>query len=226
MGDAPAYGLWQLVVINSLVILVFAFSFFRPQSRRDWRALGAFAGFIVALFTEMYGFPLTIYLLAGWLGSRFPHVDLLSHNAGHLWHTLLGWKGDAHFDPLHLFSYALIIAGFWLMARAWRVLFRAQQEGRPATTGPYARLRHPQYLGFILIMVGFLVQWPTLPTLLMSPVLVWIYVRLARREERESLARFGQAYADYAARTPAFIPQLRRGDRRGNYASGHGGTEI
>ena len=136
-----------------------------PQSKRDWRSFGAFTAFILALFTEMYDFPLTIYLLAGWLGSHFPQLNLLSHNAGHLWHTLLGWKGDAHSDPLHIFSYVLILAGFVLMARAWRVLHRAQQQGELAVHGPYAHLRHPQYLGFILIMVGFLLQWSTLPTL-------------------------------------------------------------
>ncbi|RJX28425.1 MAG: isoprenylcysteine carboxylmethyltransferase family protein [Desulfarculus sp.] len=216
MDNLADYGLWQLVVVNSLVILIFAFSFFRPQSKRDWRSFGAFAAFIVALFTEMYGFPLTIYLLAGWLGSRFPQLDLLSHNAGHLWHTLLGWQGDAHSDPLHLISYFLILGGFVLLAWAWRVLHRAQRQGELAVRGPYARLRHPQYLGFILIMLGFLLQWPTLPTLVMFPILVWIYVRLARREERETRARFGEAYDRYAAQTPAFLPRLGRARPGGN----------
>ncbi|MEW5913531.1 MAG: isoprenylcysteine carboxylmethyltransferase family protein [Thermodesulfobacteriota bacterium] len=216
MGNPADYGLWLLVAINSLVILIFAFSFFHPQSKRDWRSFSAFAAFIVALFTEMYGFPLTIYLLAGWLGNRFPQLDLLSHNSGHLWHTLLGWKGDAHSDPLHLFSYFLILAGFVFMARAWRVLHRAQQRGELAVSGPYGRLRHPQYLGFILIMLGFLFQWPTLPTLIMFPVLVWMYVRLARREEREARARFGEAYDRYAAQTPAFLPRLGRRRPSGN----------
>ena len=73
--------------------------------------------------------------------------------------------------------------------------------------GPYARIRHPQYVGFVLIMFGFLLQWPTLITLIMFPILITMYVRLARREERESLAEFGDQYAQYAAVTPAFIPQ-------------------
>lgn len=223
MASPEDYGLWSLVLINSLVILIFAFSFFRPQSRRDWRSFGAFAAFIVALFSEMYGFPLTIYLLAGWLGSRFPQVDLLSHNAGHLWHTILGWEGDAHTDLLHLLSYVLIIGGLVVMARAWRVLYRAQRQGELATTGLYARLRHPQYLGFIIIMLGFLVQWPTLPTLVMFPVLIWMYLRLARREEREALARFGEQYARYAAQTPAFLPRWgSRGAAGKNLFNGQG----
>jgi protein-S-isoprenylcysteine O-methyltransferase Ste14 len=207
--DTPAYGLWGLVLINAAVFIIFAFSFFRPGTRRDWRSFGAYSAFIVALFAEMYGFPLTVYLLAGWLGRRFPEIDLLSHDAGHLWHTLIGFEGDPHLNPLHILSNVFIAGGFILLASAWRVLYAAQREGRLATTGPYARLRHPQYAAFILIMVGFFLQWPTILTLVMLPVLVAMYLRLARREEREAHAAFGEAWEAYAARTPAFLPRLR-----------------
>ncbi|HWP48664.1 MAG TPA: isoprenylcysteine carboxylmethyltransferase family protein [Candidatus Limnocylindrales bacterium] len=210
MSDTPAYGLWGLVIINSLVFIIFAFSFTRPHTRRDWRSFGAFAAFIVALFTEMYGFPLTLYLLSGWLESRYPQLNLLSHNAGHLWHTLFRMKGDPHFDMFHILSNLLIFGGFFLIASAWQVLYKAQQGHKLAVTGPYAYVRHPQYDGFILIMLGFLLQWPTLLTLLMFPVLVYRYVRLARQEEREMLAEFGEEYAHYAETTPAFFPCLGR----------------
>jgi len=206
----PAYGLWSLVVINIAVFAIFAFSFARPRTARDWRSFGAFTAFLVALFTEMYGFPLTIYLLSGWLQRRYPGLDLLTHDAGHLWETLLGWRGNPHFNPLHLLSSVLIGGGFILLASAWRVLFAAQQARQLATTGPYAYVRHPQYAGFILVMLGFLFQWPTLLTLVMFPILVWMYVRLARREEREVRAELGDVYARYAAVTPAFVPRLRR----------------
>ena len=206
----PAYGLWTLVVINSAVFIIFAFSFFEPRTARDWRSFGAFSAFIVALFTEMYGFPLTIYLLSGWLQSRYPEVNWLSHDAGHLLEMLFGWKANPHFGPFHLLSFAFIGGGFVLIAHAWRVLYEAQRKGELATTGPYAYVRHPQYAGFILVMFGFLLQWPTLLTLVMFPVLVVMYVRLARREERETLASFGEAFAHYAARTPAWLPDLRR----------------
>jgi protein-S-isoprenylcysteine O-methyltransferase Ste14 len=209
-AGAPAYGLWSLVVINIAVFGIFAFSFARPRTARDWRSFGAFTAFLVALFTEMYGFPLTIYLLSGWLQRRYPGLDLLTHDAGHLWDTLLGWKENPHLNPLHLLSNVLIGGGFVLLASAWRVLFAAQQGRRLATSGPYAYVRHPQYAGFILIMLGFLLQWPTLLTLLMFPILVWMYVRLARREEREVRAELGDAYARYAATTPGFFPRLRR----------------
>jgi protein-S-isoprenylcysteine O-methyltransferase Ste14 len=209
-AQPPAYGLWSLVVINVLVFAIFAFSFTHPRTRRDWRSFGAFTAFLVALFAEMYGFPLTIYLLSGWLQRRDPGLDLLSHDAGHLWETLLGWQGDPHMNPLHLLSNVLIAGGFILLAAAWRVLYAAQQAHQLATGGPYAHVRHPQYVAFILIMLGFLLQWPTVLTLAMFPVLVWMYVRLAHREEREVRGEFGEAYARYAARTPAFIPRLRR----------------
>ena len=211
--EAPAYGLWILVLINSAIFILFALSFARPRTKRDWRSFGAFSAFLVALFTEMYGFPLTIYLPSGWLGSRYPGVDLLSHDAGHLWSTLLGGEGDPHLSPLHLLSGLLIGGGFILIGSAWRVLHAAQQANRVAADGLYARVRHPQYLGFILIMLGFLFQWPTLPTLAMFPILVFMYVRLARREEAEALAQFGEEYARYAKGVPAFVPRRAPGVR-------------
>lgn len=210
---APAYGLWTLVLINSAVFIIFAFSFAHPQSKRDWRSFSAFSAFLVALFTEMYGFPLTIYLLSGWLSRRYPGVDLFSHDAGHLWETLLGWKGNPHWNPVHIASNVLIFGGFLLLSTAWPVLYKAQRAHALATSGPYARMRHPQYVGFILIMIGFLLQWPTLVTLVMFPILVSMYVKLARREEREAAARFGEAYTRYAAETPGFFPRFFVGPR-------------
>lgn len=208
--DVPAYGLWSLVVINSAIFILFAFSFFKPKSSRDWRTFGTFSAFFVALFVEMYGFPLTIYLLSGWLTRRFPGINPLGHDVGHLWYTLLGYKGDPHLNPIHIASNLIIVGGFILLASAWRVLYKAQQEGTLATTGPYAQVRHPQYVAFIVIMVGFLLQWPTFVTLVMFPVLVTVYVKLARREEREVRDHFGVAWDKYAARTPEFFPHLRR----------------
>jgi methanethiol S-methyltransferase len=206
--SAAAYGLWWLVIINTAVFVIFAFSFAKPQSRRDWRSFGAFSAFLVALFTEMYGFPLTIYLVSGWLATKFPGVDFLAHDSGHLLEMIFGWRGNPHFGPFHIASNVLIFGGFILLASAWKVLYEAQRERRPATTGVYARIRHPQYAGFVLIMFGFLLQWPTLVTLVMFPILVFMYVRLARREEQESIAQFGDQYLRYMDRTPAFLPRL------------------
>jgi protein-S-isoprenylcysteine O-methyltransferase Ste14 len=181
MHDA-AYGLWFLVILNSAIFIIFAFSFFKPQTGRDWRSFGAFSAFLVALFTEMYGFPLTIYFLAGWLQSNYPNIDWFAHDSGHLLEMLFGWEANPHFGPFHLLSFLLIGGGFVLLSAAWRVLYRAQQTGTLATTGPYARIRHP---------------------------LVFMYWRLALREEREVEAERGEVYRRYAERVPRFIPNWR-----------------
>jgi protein-S-isoprenylcysteine O-methyltransferase Ste14 len=202
-----AYGLWSLVIINSLVFIIFAFSFAKPQSKRDWRTFGMYSAFIVALFTEMYGYPLTIYFFSGWLTEKFPGVNWLSHDAGHLLEMMFGWRANPHFGPFHILSMAFIVGGFWLLAASWPVLYQAVQQNKLATTGPYARIRHPQYAAFVLVMFGFLLQWPTIITLLMFPILVWVYVRLAHAEEREAETRFGDQWREYASRTPRFIPR-------------------
>lgn len=214
--STPAYGLWSLVIINSLVFLIFLYSFTKPLTSRDWRSFGAMSAFLIALFTEMYGFPLTLYLLSGWLQSRYPCVDWFAHDAGHLLEMLIGWRANPHFGPFHILSLAFIGGGFWLLAAAWRVLYAAQRAHALATSGPYARIRHPQYAAFVLIMFGFLLQWPTVLTLAMFPVLTWMYVRLARREEQEVRAEFGEQYARYAAQTPAFIPRRGEAPRAGH----------
>ena len=152
------------------------------QRARLARDGGAYTGFLVALSTEVYGFPLTVYVLAGPLGTRFPLLRA-DHAGGHLWNDLIGWTGDPHASPFHLASYAMIGGGFWLIAVAWRHLFAAARDRRLATGGPYGWLRHPQHAGFLLVMLGLLVQWPTIPTLVMFPVLAVVYRRSARNEE-------------------------------------------
>ncbi len=207
--EASAYGLWFLVFINSAIFILFASSFYKPRTGRDWRSLGAFSAFLVALFSEMYGFPLTIYFLSGWLQSNYSGIDWFSHDAGHLPEMLFGWRSNPHFGPFHVLSMLFIVSGFILISRSWTILYGAQRRNALATEGPYGYVRHPQYIGFISVMFGFLLQWPTLLTLLMFPFLVWMYVRLARAEENEALESFGAAYQRYATRVPGFVPCWR-----------------
>ena len=206
--DEPAYGLWGLVVVNSAIFILFAYSFFKPNTARDWRSFGAFSAFMVALFTEMYGFPLTIYLLSGWLQSHYPDINWFSHDAGHLLEMMFGWKANPHAWPFHILSFIFIGAGFILISAGWNELYKAQKSRSLATTGVYSYVRHPQYIGFILVMFGFLLQWPTILTVAMFPVLVWMYVHLAHQEEREARTEFGDAYERYTAVTPGWFPRL------------------
>jgi methanethiol S-methyltransferase len=203
------YGLWFLAFINAAFFIYFAWTFYKPLNSRDWRTFGLYSAFIVALFAEMYGFPLTLFLLSGWLSSTIPQVNWLTHDAGHLFEMMFGWRGNPHFGPFHMASFLFIGGGFWLLSAAWPVLYRAQREGRIAQEGPYARIRHPQYVGFFLIMTGFLLQWPTLLTLAMYPLMVWLYARLSITEEHESVLRFGENYRRYQAEVPRFIPRRR-----------------
>jgi protein-S-isoprenylcysteine O-methyltransferase Ste14 len=209
-GDLSAYGLWGVAFINAAVFVMFAYSFAPPKTLRDWRSFGAFSGFLVALFAEMYGFPLSIYLLSGWLQTHYPQVNWFSHDAGHLLEMLFGWKANPHFGPFHVLGNLLIIGGFYVTATAWRTLYDAQRQGVLATDGLYRYVRHPQYVGFIAVLTGFLLQWPTLLTVAMYPVLVYMYMRLARREEDDARKAHGAEFDAYAARVPRWLPKRRR----------------
>ena len=210
MNETYDYGLWSMVILNSAIFIFFAFSFVKPKTSTDWRSLSAFSAFIVALFTEMYGFPLTIYFLSGWLTETYPEVNFFAHENGHLLHTFFGFQGDAHWDPFHIVSMVFIVAGFFMLSSAWNVLHHAQKHHQLATTEWYARCRHPQYVAFILIMFGFLLQWPTIPTLAMFPILVVVYVELAKREEAQAIAEFGSEYHRYMESTPSWIPNFNK----------------
>ena len=200
-----AYGFWSLVIVNVALFAFFILSYLAPVKKREWRSMGVTLAFFVALFTEMYGFPLTIYILTGVLGSRYPALNPFSHASGHLWLTFLG-GGALMMTVIHLISNGLTIIGFIIMWNSWKLIHGA--KGGLVTEGAYAYVRHPQYSGLFLIMLGMLIQWPTIITALMFPVLVFIYYRLSKREEGEMLKTFGEEYKQYAERVPMFIPRI------------------
>jgi protein-S-isoprenylcysteine O-methyltransferase Ste14 len=203
-GIAYAYGFWSLVIVNIGLFTFFLISFLTPVKKREWRSMGATLAFFVALFTEMYGFPLTIYILTGILGSKYPALNPFSHASGHLWLTFLG-GGAVMMTVIHLVSNGLVIIGFSIMWKGWKLIHGA--KGELVTSGPYAYVRHPQYAGLFIIMIGMLIQWPTIITAVMFPVLVFVYYRLSKREEGEMLKLFGDEYERYIQKTPMFIPR-------------------
>ena len=209
-----AYGMWSVVVFNVILFSFFILSFIKPRTNIEWRSMGAFAAFMVALFTEMYGFPLTIYLLSSWMGKSYPVLNPFSHSHGHLWLVLLGLADSRMaMTVLHLVTNIMIFYGLYVMQRGW-VLIHASKGKHLVTEGVYARVRHPQYSGLFLITLGFLVQWPSFLTLIMWPILMGTYYRLAGKEEQTVEQQFGKAYLDYKERVPAFIPKIERGGTR------------
>ena len=202
------YGNWLFALINIVIFLFFIKSAFKPRSKTDWTTYKTFGAFIVALFAEMYGFPLTIYLLTSFFGNKFFNLDF-SHDNGHILNTILGIKGDPHFSILHIVSNLLIFGGIILIAKAWDTLYKSQKKNILATSGLYHYIRHPQYLGFILIIIGFLLQWPTLITLIMAPILIARYNHLGQKEEKIMFKKYGNEYTVYKKETPGYFPSVK-----------------
>lgn len=202
------YGFWSLVIVNVGLFAFFLVSFLAPLKKQEWRSMSVTLAFFVALFTEMYGFPLTIYILTAALGSKYPALNPFSHASGHLWLTFLG-GGAAMMSAIHLVSNGLVFVGFVIMWKGWKQIHGAQNK--LVTGGLYAYVRHPQYSGLFLVMIGMLIQWPTIITAAMFPVLIYVYSRLSKREEVEMVKTFGDDYRRYAGKTPMFVPRLKRG---------------
>ncbi|MDH5444964.1 MAG: isoprenylcysteine carboxylmethyltransferase family protein [Gammaproteobacteria bacterium] len=206
MDHDYAYGMWVIAIFNIGLFLFFILSFIRPQGKVEWRNMGIVTAFLVALFTEMYGFPLTIYLLTGWLGEAYPVLQPFNHKYGHLWVVVFGGSNFAWALVMGV-SLILLIMGYILMSKGWRQVHAAQ--GSLVTTGVYSFVRHPQYTGLFLVIVAFLIQWPTLLTVIMAPILIYAYVRLSRAEERTVASSYSDQYQSYRNRTPMFFPKLR-----------------
>ncbi len=207
-GDVNyAYGMWVVAAFNVGLFLFFMLSFLKPRGGQEWRSMGVVTAFLVALFAEMYGFPLTIFLLTGWLGDAYPALQPFNHKLGHLWVVVFGGSTMAWAIVMGL-SLAFMLMGYVLLSKGWTQIHSAR--GGLVTDGIYAYARHPQYTGLLLVIIGFLVQWPTFLTVLMAPFLLYAYVHLARVEERRAEAEFGEVYDEYVRKTPAFFPPLKQ----------------
>ena len=209
-----AYGLWTIVVFSILIVLFLTFSFIKPKNKFEWRSMSAFMAFIAALFTEMYGIPLTIYFLSGWMGNTYPVLDPFSHSSGHLFLVFIGISHSVvAITILHIITNGIIFFGFYMVYNGWKLIYDAKED-QLVTQGIYSYIRHPQYTGLFLVTIGFLIQWPTILTLAMWPILMFTYYRLTKREDKELETKFGKEFLEYKKRVPAFLPEYKKINNR------------
>jgi protein-S-isoprenylcysteine O-methyltransferase Ste14 len=207
MDPGTETGFWELTIIMVVISSWLLYRYVAPKGWREWSRAGLVQAFIIALYAEMYGFPLTIYVLSGFLGLDIPWL----HQSGHLWAALFGW-GDLGAIVEMVLGYALVFLGISVLIEGWREVYHTSREGRLATDRLYGVVRHPQYTGIFLAVFGQLIHWPTIPTLVLFPVIIWASCRLAKREEAQMIERFGDEYLAYTRRVPMFFP--RRGEWR------------
>ncbi|MFQ6042328.1 MAG: methyltransferase family protein [Candidatus Poribacteria bacterium] len=207
MHSSYDYGVWPAVILSILLFGVFVLSFLRPKGKVEWRSMGFFLAFIIALFTEMYGFPLTIYILTSMFGVKLGLANPFSHIDGHLLGTIIGAPEWAK-PIICLLGGIFMLAGLVIMGKGFKQIHSA--KGELVTDGLYSYVRHPQYAGLFLITLGMMIQWPTMITMIMWPILMIVYYRLALKEERQMEATFGDRYIEYKRRVPAFAPRFKR----------------
>lgn len=202
MENRQWYGQWGMVLIMVTIFVWFIFRFLKPKREIEWRNSGILGAFLIALYAEMYGFPLTIYILSSVFGTNIP----FTHLEGHLWSSLLGLGETGAMVEMVIGDFVMIMGGF-LVIVGWEKIYRAKDE--LVTGGIYSYIRHPQYTGILLGTMGMLIHWPTLITLLMWPILVLAYYHLAKKEEKEMEEKFSEIYQKYKSRVPMFFPLLK-----------------
>lgn len=193
-------GAWALALISIVIASWLLYRYLAPKTWREWAGAGLIQAFIIALYAEMYGFPLTIYFLVRFFGFDSTYLS------ANLWSTLIG-VGETGMMVSMIIGYILLFTGFGIFLKGWRQLYKAHQENRLATGGLYSLVRHPQYTGLFIALFGEgVVHWPTLFSVGLFPIIVFVYYRLARKEEQKTIEKFGDEYIEYKKHVPMFIP--------------------
>ena len=194
-------GAWGIALIVIVLVSWFLYRYLAPKTWKEWAGAGVVQAFIIALYAEMYGFPLTIYLLVRYFGMDQTHLN------ANLWSTLLGF-GETGMMISMIAGYVILFSGIGLFMAGWREVHRARKENRLVTDRLYRFVRHPQYTGlFIAIFGEGIVHWPTIFSLALFPVIILVYTLLARSEERKMVEKFGEQYRAYRATVPMFFPR-------------------
>lgn len=202
INETTRYGHWGIALVMIVIVTWLVFKYFKPKRKREWKAVGILEAFLIALYAEMYGFPLTIYILTSVFGIDIPFL----HIKGHLWASLFGLSEKWAVYEM-LIGYSVIGLGIALVTTGWKKIYKA--KGGLVTDGVYQYIRHPQYTGIILITIGALIHWPTLLTIIMWPILILAYYKLARKEEKDIGKEFREEYRRYKMKTPMFLPRYQ-----------------
>lgn len=189
------FGVLFFVVLYSLVLLFVPF-----YKKMDTKPRGTYIAFVIAFAIEMHGIPFSMNLIAWMIGKNLPECILW----GHTLFPAIGYLGMYINIGCAVVAFILILNGWYnIYKKYWS---KESGRGELVTSGVYKFVRHPQYTGLLLLSLGMLIEWATLPLLIMFPVMVFMYTRLAKREEKDMIKEFGETYRQYMAKTKMFIP--------------------